>query len=121
MRYAYERADGGVSIIRFAPRSCIEADLGKALDEIEYRSFVLAASHLPREIGSVVRVDQDIDPALREALVIRGGRIEIDLDKARRIAADRITRGGSGPMRANIENELAQLDTIGAIKARMRA
>jgi hypothetical protein len=103
MKFAMKRADGGVTIVQAAPREVLEKVIGKrvgdkrVLSEADYRAHVLAKSTRPDTVEIIDLPDDwhaahspDKDRSFRNAWKWEGGKVDVDMPKARDIHMARL-------------------------------
>lgn len=108
MRVAFERADGGVSVVVGVAKEVIERDLGEELTQAEYERRVLQGV-LPTAFGALLRLAEDWTPPpaghIRDAWRIEDGEIVVDADVARALVRDFI-RAERAPLLVALDGEL---------------
>lgn len=92
MILTYATPDGGVVIVSAAPKKALERALGPLTDE-QYRAHVIERS-IPEGATDVQERSDDWQPpaarTFRDAWVSKGGKIDVDMSRARDIQRNRI-------------------------------
>lgn len=124
MKLAFQRPDdGGVTILDAAPKSHLERVLGPLTNE-QYIAFILQRRATPLALADVIQLPDDWQPdkTFRNAWSIKGGKIDVDMPKAREIHRARIRRRRERLLRAlDAEYQRADERSDAAEKLRIAA
>jgi hypothetical protein len=117
LKFAYQRPDGGVTIVGAAPKEHLERVLGPMTEE-QYRAHVLERS-IPKDAQNLTELPSgwEKDRTFRDAWALQGGRVDVDMPKAREIHRGFI-RSQRAPLLEKLDIEYQRADERGDLEAK---
>lgn len=127
LRFAYERPDGGVSIVTAMPKEALVEIIGtpdeqgvKHISDKAFRQHVIDRS-IPEDASNVIELPEDwsppVDRAFRNAWMLSAGKVTVDMSKARDIHRDHL-RTLREPLLKALDIDYQRADEAGDAKAK---
>lgn len=137
MRIAFTRPDGGVSIVNAAPFETLALALGSRVEIVTDNGNIASQTHIlwsreayrdhvidrsiPSDASNIVDLPDDWTPpddrTFRDAWVLKGKAVEVDMPKARNIHRDRL-RALRKPALEALDTDYQRADEAGDAKTK---